>query len=148
MLVMGIPRFQRLFRVAAGVDVDKNDLKRYREFVDRELDDLLVVARAVATANGRDIVAPWDLPITKGLEECIHAFDQFDEEIELSPIIDQMTGRPIEPALREDTEARLPRIVGGLTVALGRTFKIIEPDVKNPRSQEWDRATRVFELLL
>lgn len=148
MLVMGIPRFQRLFRLAAGIDVDKNDLKRYREFIDRKLDDLLVVARAVAKANGRDIVAPWDLPITKGLEECIHAFDQLDEEIELSPIIDQVTGRPPEPALREDTEARLPRIVGGLTVALGRTFKIIEPEVKSPRSQEWDRVTRVFELLL
>lgn len=148
MLVMAVPRFQRLFRLAAGIDVDKNDLKRYREFVDRELDDLLVVARAVAKANGRDIVAPWDLPITKGLEQCIHEFEQFDEEIELSPVIDQMTGRPIEPALREDTEARLPHVVGGLTVALGRTFRIIEPDVKNPGSQEWDRATRVFELLV
>jgi hypothetical protein len=59
-----------------------------------------------------------------------------------------MTGRPIEPVLREDTEARLPRIAGGLTVALGRTFRIIEPDVKNPGSREWERVARVFELLL
>jgi hypothetical protein len=147
-LVMGIPRFQRLFREAAGLDVDKNDLKRYRTFIDRKLDDLLVVARATAKANGRDIVEPWDLPITKGLQECIHAFDALDQEIELTPIIDQLTGHPIEPALRDDTEARLPRIVGGLSVALGRTFRIIEPDRPNPGSEEWDRATRIFDQLL
>ncbi|MFC9631532.1 DUF1931 family protein [Streptomyces mirabilis] len=34
MTVMGVSKFERFFRAAAGLDVDKNDLKRYRDFVD------------------------------------------------------------------------------------------------------------------
>ena len=30
----GIPRFQRLFREAAGLNFDKADLKRYEDFID------------------------------------------------------------------------------------------------------------------
>lgn len=148
MFMMGIPRFQRLFREAAGLSVDKSDLKRYTTFINRKLDDLLVVARISAGANGRDVVEPWDLPITKGLQESIHRFEAVDEEIELSPIIDALTGRPLEPRLREDTEARLPGIVGGLSVALGRTFRIIEPERTNPGTQEWERVIAVFDQLL
>ena len=34
MTVMSIARFERFFRAAAGLDVDKNDRKRYSDFVD------------------------------------------------------------------------------------------------------------------
>ncbi|MGW9432939.1 DUF1931 family protein, partial [Streptomyces decoyicus] len=64
MTVMGVSRFERFFRAAASLDVDKNDLKRYSDFVDGKLYDLLLVAQAAAKANDRDIVEPWDLPIT------------------------------------------------------------------------------------
>jgi hypothetical protein len=72
----GIARFERFFRVAARLDVDKQDFKRYREFVNRKVYDLLIRAEATAKANGRNIIAPFDLRITKGLQECIHAFRQ------------------------------------------------------------------------
>jgi hypothetical protein len=36
---------------------------------------MLLVARATAEANGRDLVEPRDLPITKGLQESIHGFE-------------------------------------------------------------------------
>ncbi|MDB5092738.1 MAG: hypothetical protein JWO85_839, partial [Candidatus Eremiobacteraeota bacterium] len=39
-------------------------------------------------------------------------------------------------------------IAGGLSVALARTFTIIDPKVKNPQSDEWERAYRLFSLLL
>ena len=148
MLVMGVPRFQRLFRKVAGLDVDKSDLKRYRAFIDHKLEDLLVVAKATAAANGRDVVAFWDLPITAGLRESMHVFEELDEEIEVSPIISQMTGRPLDPPLQEDAEARLPLVVGGLSVALGRTFRLLEPERRNPGTQEWDRVVAVFDLLV
>jgi len=48
----------------------------------------------------------------------------------------------------EETEARLSEIVGGLGLALARSFKIIAPDIKNPQSKDWERAFRIFSLLL
>jgi hypothetical protein len=149
MSVMGIARFERFFRIAAGIDVDKTDLKRYDDFVDHKIYDLLLRGEAAAKANARDIVEPFDLPITKGLQERIHEFRNIDAQIELKPIIDRLTARPpLDLALSVETEARLPEIVGGLSIALARSFKIIDPDLKNPKSEHWERSLRLFDLLL
>jgi len=88
---MGVSTFERYFRAAAGLDVDKSDLKRYDDFVNRKIYDLFLIAQAVARANGRDVVEPQDLPIGKGLQECIHAFRGIDEEIESQRLLDQLT---------------------------------------------------------
>jgi hypothetical protein len=56
--VMSINKFERFFRVAAGLDVDKKDLKRYSDFVNQKTYDLLIRGTAAATANGRDIIEP------------------------------------------------------------------------------------------
>ena len=40
----GIPRFQRLFREAAGLNFDKADLKRYQDFIDHRIYLLLLRA--------------------------------------------------------------------------------------------------------
>jgi Domain of unknown function (DUF1931) len=147
--VMGVVKFERFFRTAAGVNVDKQDLKRFSEFVNHKIYDLLVGGVAVAQANGRNVVAPFDLPITKGLQECIHAFKAIDETIQLEPILDHLTGRPpLDLPYGEETEVRLPDIVGGLGVALARAFKIIDPDLKNPASEHWRRSLQIFDLLL
>src|ERR1700748_1954461 len=94
MPVFGVAKFERFFRAAAELDVDKNDLKRYSDFVERKLYDMLLIGQTTAGANARDIVEPWDLPITKGLQESMHAFEHIDEEIELRPILDQLAARP------------------------------------------------------
>lgn len=147
--VMGVAKFERFFRIAAALDVDKQDLKRYSEFVNHKLHDLLIRGEAAAKANGRDIIEPFDLPITKGLQESIHAFTEFDEDIELKPILDHLSARPpLDLAYSVETEARLPAIVGGLSVALARTFKIIGPDLKNPQTEHWEKAFKIFDLLL
>lgn len=149
MPVMSVARFERFFRAAASLDVDKDDLKRYGDFVDQKVHDLLLVAQAAAKANARDVVQPSDLPITKGLQETIHDFHGIDQEIELQPILDQLAARPpLDLSLSEEVQARLPAIVGGLSVALARTFRIIDPELKNPRTEQWERAFRVFNLLL
>jgi|SRR5918999_6421251 hypothetical protein len=149
MPVMGVARFERFFRTAAGLDVDKDDLRRFDDFVDQAVYDLLVVAQAAARANRRDVLQPSDLPITKGLQERIHEFGRIDEEVELQPILDQLAARPpLDVSLGEEVEARLPAVVGGLSVALARTFTIIDPELKNPRTWQWERAVRVFKLLL
>jgi hypothetical protein len=78
MSIMGVAKFERFFRVAASLDVDKADLKRYSEFVNKKIHDLLIRGVAAAKANGRDRIQPFDLPITKGLEESIHNFKKIE----------------------------------------------------------------------
>jgi hypothetical protein len=147
--VMSIDKFERFFRVAAGLDVDKKDLKRYSDFVNQKTYDLLIRGKAAATANGRDIIQPSDLPITKGLQESIHEFRKIDEEIDLKSILEYIAALPpLNATYSYETEERLPGVVGGLSVALARTFTIIDPDLKNPQTKHWERAFRIFDLLL
>ena len=149
MEVMAIAKFARFFRLAAGLDVDKSDLKRYNTFVNDKIYDLLLWAQAAAKANGRDIIEPHDLPITKGLQERIHEFRSIDEQIELQPMLDHLAARPpLDLAFSEEIEARLPAIAGGISVALARTFKVIDPDLPNPQTEHWESVLRIFDLLL
>jgi hypothetical protein len=147
--VMSVAKFERFFWTAAGLDVDKQDLKRYGEFINHKVYDLLLRGEAAAKANGRVIIEPFDLPITKGLQESIHEFRKIDEEIELQPTLDHLTARPpLDLAYSDDTEGRLPEVAGGLSVALARTFKIIDGDLKNPQTEHWQRCFRIFDLLM
>jgi hypothetical protein len=146
---MGVAKFERFFRAAASLDVDKADLKRYNEFLDHKIYDMFLIARAAAKANGRDIIEPMDLPITKGLQESIHEFKKLDEDIELRPLLEQLLARPaLDIAISEETESTLPGVAGGLSLALARTFRIIEPSLKNPATQQWEQAFQIFDLLL
>ncbi|MCU1461637.1 MAG: hypothetical protein JWO37_1712 [Acidimicrobiales bacterium] len=149
MPVSAIPNFERFFRIEGGLDVDKDDLKRYRDFIGGKIHDLLVVAEATAKANIRDVIEPWDLPITKGLQERIHEFEKIDEDVELEPILEQLATWPqLDLALSDETQAGLPAVAGGLSVALAHLFTIIDPTVKNPSTAHWERAFRTFRLLL
>src|SRR5712692_657813 len=85
MVVTSVATFERFFRETAGLDIDKDDLKRHREFVVRKLNDLLIRGQAVAKVNLRDIVEPFDLPITKGLQERMREFRKTGEATVLEP---------------------------------------------------------------
>jgi hypothetical protein len=149
MVVVAVSKFERFFRSVAGLDPDKDDLKRHEDFVNRKLIDLLIRGQAVAKANGRDVIQPFDLPITKGLQERIHEFQQIDRALGLSPILDQLAGRrPADLALSDRAEARLPEVAGGIGVALAHCFRILSPDLKNPRTEHWEQAHRIFDLFL
>jgi hypothetical protein len=149
MAPMGVSQFERFFRAAASLDVDKDDLRRYTDFVNRKVRDLLLIGQATAKANARDIIEPWDLPITRGLQESVHEFERMDEEADLRPILEQLIALPpLDFAHSEETEARLPGLAGGLSLALARAFKILEPKLENPQTGHWERAFRVFDLLL
>lgn len=149
MTVMNVARFERFFRAAAGLNVDKEDLRRYSEFVHRKVYDLLLRAQATAKANGRDVIRPFDLPITKGLQESMHAFKALDEQIELRPILAGLAALPqLDLGYEDETAARLPDVVGGLSVALARSFKILHPKLKNPQTGDWEGVFHLFDVLL
>jgi len=83
--IMSVAKFERFFRSAASLEVDKADLKRYSDFVQRKTYDLLLMAEAKAKANGQSArreMEPFDLPITKRLQENIHALRRRDDRVE------------------------------------------------------------------
>jgi hypothetical protein len=146
--VMSIPKFEHFFRVAAGLDIDKSDIARFEDFINREIEGLLLRAQAAAKQNLRDVIEPQDLPITKGLQENIERFRQLDTEVELRPVLDSITVRPrLDMEYGDDTDSQLPDIAGGLSVALARVFRILDPKLKHPFGEEWERATHVFNEL-
>jgi hypothetical protein len=146
---MGFTKFERLFRAAAGVTVDRDDIKSYLDYVNDAIYDLLLVGQAAAKANARDIIEPWDLPVTTGLQESMHAFRRIDEEIELRPILESLAARPpLDAALSEEAQARLPLLFGAISVALAKTFKIMDAELKAAHRHEWERAFSLFRLLI
>jgi Domain of unknown function (DUF1931) len=149
MAVFGFTKFERFFREAGGVTVDRDDVKRYQDFVNDVIYDLLVMARATARANARDIIEPRDLPITRGLQDCIHGFGKLEEQIELEPVLAGLAARPpLDITLAEETQAQLPLIFGGVSVALARTFPVIGAEPKAVHTGQWERVFRIFRLLV
>jgi histone H3/H4 len=144
-----IPRFERLFREVASLDVDKEDLRRHEEFVNRKVHDLLVRAVAIAKANGRDVIQRVDVPLTKGLQERMHEFRKLDDGAPLRDVLAALTRHPpLELEYSDELEAELPAIAGALSVALAHSFKLIDPDLKNPQTAHWERAFGLFDLLI
>ena len=92
--VEGTHQIQRFFWAAAGLDVDKDDLRRYYNFVDQKVADLLLIAQHKTKANDRVKVELRDLPITKGLQESIHAFEALDMDIGLERILERNVPEP------------------------------------------------------
>jgi Domain of unknown function (DUF1931) len=147
--VQGTHQIEHFFRAAAGLDVAKEDIKRYFEFVDQKIADLLLIAQRSAKANDRIRVEPRDLPITKGLQESIYAFEAVDVEIGLGRILDRAVPEPpIDLAYSDEIEARLASIAGGLSFAVARTFRVIDPQSRHPATEQWERAFQIFDLLL
>jgi hypothetical protein len=94
----GVPEVQRFFREAGDVDVDKSDIDRFRAFVDEKIDDIAIAARHSARWNNRDVVAPQDLPITKGLQERMREFGTLETAGDMRDWI----GQTLRPPRRRD----------------------------------------------
>ena len=138
----GVPVFERFFRSVAGLRVDRSDVKRFREFVDGLVDDVAVAGRNSARWNGRDVIAPMDLPIPKGLQERMREFAELDEATEVRALLAAAVRRPpADVTFSEETEALLPELFGGLGIALARALRAVDPDVPNPGTDQWQRAT-------
>ncbi len=148
-MAMAISQFERLFRKAASLDIDKSDIKRLENFVNQRLYDLLLLGQAAARANGRDVIQFHDLPVTKGLQEQMHLFRDMDEDIGLGGILDHLAKLPsLDLAYSEEVEQRLPELAGGITISLAKVFKAVNPKLKNPASAEWEQVEQIYQILL
>jgi len=122
-MIMGVAEFERLFRLAASLDVDKDDLKRLSDFVRDTLHDLLLMGERTAKANGRDV--------------------------KLEPILDQLVHLSrLHLGFSEELQALIPKLAGALTMAVARTMKALDPGLKNPQTEHWERTAAIFKLLL
>ncbi|MDT7706880.1 MAG: hypothetical protein QOG20_2487 [Pseudonocardiales bacterium] len=144
----GIPVFERFFRSVAGLKIDRNDVRRFRDFVDQMVDDLAIAGRNSARWNDRDVIAPQDLPITAGLQERMREFDKLDDAGDVRRLLREVVRRPpADVTFSEETEGMLVEVFGGLGVAMARSMKLIDPDVTNPATEHWDRAFELFRLV-
>ncbi|HEV7717360.1 MAG TPA: DUF1931 family protein [Arsenicitalea sp.] len=148
MPVLGVKRLEHFFSAAASLDIDKSDLRRHDEFITRKIADLLLRGNAIANANAREVIEPHDLPITKGLQERIHEFRFLDDANAKEILAQKIAIPPNDWAISDETMAMLPEVAGGLSVALAKAFKVLDPELKNPQTQHWDRAFELFDLLL
>lgn len=141
----GVPVFERFFRSVAQLKVDRNDVQRFRDFVDEMVDDMAITGRNSARANGRDVIAPMDLPITKGLQERMREFDKLEEAADIRALLAEVVRRPpADVTFSEEAEATLPELFGGLGIAIARAFRTVDPEVVNPSTDHWDRVTDLF----
>ena len=109
--------FQRFFRSVASIKIDKNDVRRFREFIDEEIDDIAIAGRNSATWNSRDVVVAQDLPITKGIQERMREFDKLEEAQEICELLRQVVRQPpADVTFADETEDLLPELFGGLSV--------------------------------
>jgi hypothetical protein len=133
-----------------SLDVDKDDLKRYRELSAGSSTTCSSSAKPPQKANGRDVIEPFDLPIAHGLQEGLYDSDRLDEDVELAPILDDVATRPpLDLSYSQDTEARLPAVlVGGPDRGPRTELQGPRPQVKNPCTSHWERAFRIFDLLV
>jgi hypothetical protein len=144
----GIPVFQRFFRSVASIKIDKNDVRRFREFIDEEIDDIAISGRNSATWNGRDVIVAQDLPITKGVQERMREFDKLEEAEEIRELLRQVVRQPpADVTFADETEELLPELFGGLSIALARSFRVVDPTVSNPSPEHWNRAFALFRLV-
>jgi hypothetical protein len=111
--------------------------------------EMLLVAQATAKANSRDVIEPWDMPVPAGLQECMHQFERIDEEIDLCSILDDLAVRPpLAAALSEAAQARLPLEFGAVSVALARTFRLVDAELHAVHTEEWKRVFRIVHVLI
>ena len=144
----GIPVFQRLFRSVAGIKIDKNDVRRFRDFVDEEIDRIAISGRNSARSNGRDVITVQDLPITAGVQERMREFDVLEEALEIRELLRQVVRRPpADVTFDDETEQLLPELFGGLSIALAKTFHAVDPTMTTPSPDHWDRVFTLFRLV-
>jgi hypothetical protein len=145
----GIAVFERFFRSVAGVKIDKDDVRRFREFIDEMIDDIAVTGRNSAKSNGRDVIAAQDLPITKGVQERMREFDKLEEAVEIRELLRQAIRQPpSDVTFADDAEQLLPELFGGLSIALARAFGVVDATVSNPSTEHWNRVFTLFRLVL
>ena len=94
------------------------------------------------------MIVAQDLPITKGVQERMREFDKLEEAEEIRELLRQVVRQPPgDVTFAEDTEQLLPELFGGLSIALARSFRVVDATVSNPSTEHWNRVFTLFRLV-
>ena len=147
--VMGVAKVEALFRRSAGLDIDeKNKIVLCLDIVESKLHDLLLVGEEKALSNGREEMLVHDLPITKGLRKTIKEFEALNEEIPVEDVAKFVASLPpLKVAYSEELREKLPKVAGGLMVALAKMTKLFSAERK-PSVDEIEKARQALNLTL
>lgn len=147
--IFGANRLEELVRRMSGLTFDRNDLDRLTEIADDKLYDLLLVGVRNASYNGRDLIMEPDLPLTRGLRESMEDFALYKEELEIEPILEQLTTHPmLEREPSQEVIDLLPQLFGMLIMVTVELMPVVDPGVSNPDTETWERATEAMDLLI
>jgi hypothetical protein len=145
----GIPELERFFRSTAGIEADSGDLHRVHMFVDEKVDAMAFTGRDAARANGRDVIAPHDLPVTACLHERMREFAHVDVADELRTVLRDAPRRPPgDVTFAPETEDVLVDVFGGIALALARSFEILDEELRHPTLEHWSRVFALYRLVL
>lgn len=140
---------EELVRRVSGLVFDKSDLQRLSDLVDDKLYDLLLVGVQHASYNNRDLIMEPDLPLTRGLRENMEDFALYEEELEVAPILEDLTSYPmLEREPSQEVIDLLPELAGTLIVVTTQLITVMEPDVSNPTAETWERVIEAMDLLI
>jgi len=148
-VIFGANRLEELVYRVSELDFDKSDLERLTELVDDILYDMLLTGVRHASYNNRDFIQEPDLPLTEGLRESMQDFEMYEEELEIEPILEQLTTYPqLEREPSQEVLDLLPDLTGTLIMVTARLMTIVDPDISNPDDETWDRVTETMNLLI
>ncbi len=157
------PWLEQFLRRAGGFHFSEEQAERIVALVEDKLRDLFAVAEDTALANGRMIVMPHDLPLTKGLRATMREHEALSREIELTPALRFLAESGLTPRYDEQVKQSVPSLVGALLVLTGKIIAIVDPDNLKPEEKlallrrtdrhqparwEVERAARVLDLTL
>lgn len=148
-VVFGANRMEELARRVADVEMDKSDLERLSTLATEKLHDLLIVGVRHAGYNNRDLIMEPDLPITRGLQETMQDFQLYEENLAIGPILEQLATYPLldrEPS--QEVIDLLPDLLGALIMVIVQLIPVVDPGVKNPTTETWDRVSETMDLLI
>ena len=75
-------------------------------------------------------------------------FDKLEEAQEIRDLLRQVVRQPpADVTFADETEDLLPELFGGLSIALARSFRIVDPTVSHPSPEHWNRAFTLFRLV-
>ncbi len=84
-----------------------------------------------------------------GAQARIHKYRQPGQDVDVSPFPEGIATSPhLDLAPSEDVPEGMPNVAGGLGLAPAKCFKILDTKLKDPGTEHWDRAFRLFDLIL
>jgi len=141
--------FERFFRLVASVEVEGTDFPPYERFINRKVCELLTRGQAAARANGHEVVQPAHLVIPAGLQRNMDTYRSLAFALDMDAPDGMMTIRtPCGVLCSHEIDVELPAVAGGLSVAVARSFKMIDPRIKCVYSPHWQTIFALFDLLV